>query len=442
MIVFVRYNLSPGVAVDLQEEASVAELKEVVGRQQGVRPDRLKVLFAGRELQSTATLQDCDLPEQSTVHVVLHSSDPSSKLLLLQTRLSRGREKNKDGLTRLDLSSSRLPSTSTGLAVILKESEGGDGGQEAEREEMQAAAIGGVRTCNTFFVYCKRCSSPQPGKLRVCCTNCKQTTLTLSRDPSCWDDVLFPGRIHGVCQSPGCHGDEAEFFMKCASHPTTDDGSSVALDLIVTNSRGVPCIACTYVSCVVLVFQCLDRHVICLDCFRRYCQTRLNERQFVYHPVIGYSLPCAVGCEDSLIKELHHFRLIGDDQYGRYLQYGAEECLRVIGGLMCPSPDCGMGLLPTDDSRKVECDRQVGCGFIFCRECREAYHEGGCLATLAPPTDEVSQGFVVEEAASHQGRWDQASLLLIQESTMPCPQCSVPVEKNGAFQVFLSSLPV
>lgn len=90
---------------------------------------------------------------------------------------------------------------------------------------------------------------------------------------------------------------------------------------------------------VVLVFQCPERHVICLNCFHRYCQTRLNERQFVHHPVIGYSLPCAgegqgasakgwvnrcegnfwmflflVGCEDSLIKELHHFRILGEEQ--------------------------------------------------------------------------------------------------------------------------------
>lgn len=43
--------------MELQEEASVAELKEVVGNQQGVRPEQLRVLFAGRELQSSATLQ-------------------------------------------------------------------------------------------------------------------------------------------------------------------------------------------------------------------------------------------------------------------------------------------------------------------------------------------------------------------------------------------------
>lgn len=57
---------------------------------------------------------------------------------------------------------------------------------------------------------------------------------------------------------------------------------------------------------VVLVFQCSERHAICLDCFRRYCETRLNERQFVYHPVIGYSLPCAGELKDHQIQLYAH----------------------------------------------------------------------------------------------------------------------------------------
>nr|XP_015831320.2 E3 ubiquitin-protein ligase parkin [Nothobranchius furzeri] len=467
MIVFVRYNLGPGVAVELQEEASVAELKEVVGSRQGVSPEELRVLFAGRELQSSTSLQGCDLPEQSTVHVVhppLGSS--SSQLLLLQDHLSPVREKEQRRLTRLDLSSSRLPATSSGLAVILEANvRGGEGGatggeevektrgatggevdktrgatggeegcadERVQRSEQQAEAQKDVRVCSTFFVYCKSCSSIQPGKLRVRCWVCKETTLTLSRGPSCWDDVLLPGRIHGLCQADGCHGNTAEFYMKCASHPTSEDDTSVTLDLIMMNIRNVPCIACTDITEVVLVFQCAARHVICLDCFCRYCQTRLNERQFVYHSVIGYSLPCAAGCEDSLVKELHHFRILGDEQYGRYQQYGAEECLLTLGGLLCPSPGCGAGLLPPNGIRRVECDRQLGCGFIFCRDCRGPYHEGACQVMPAPPTSrDSSQGFVVAEEASQQGRWDRASLLLIQESTKRCPRCSVPVERNG-----------
>ncbi|KAM9364447.1 E3 ubiquitin-protein ligase parkin [Pholidichthys leucotaenia] len=435
MIVLVRYNLGLEVPVELQEEASVAELKEVVGSQQGVRPEKLRVLFAGRELQSTSSLQACDLPEHSTVHVVLSPPDSSSsRLLLLQERLSQSSQEVRPSLTRLDLSSSCLPSTSSGLAVVL-EGGGGGGGAEGEEEGQR-----GVSTCTTFFVYCKSCSSVQPGKLRVRCKNCKQTTLMLSRGPSCWDDVLLPSRIHGVCQSEGCHGNEAEFYMKCASHPTSDDDLSVALDLIMNNLRHVPCVACTDVREVVVVFSCSDRHVTCLDCFRRYCQTRLNDRQFVYHPVIGYSLPCPAACDDSLIKELHHFRILGDDQYGRYLQYGAEQCLLSIGGLMCPSPACGAGLLPPVGERRVTCDDRLGCGFIFCRDCRERYHEGLCPEAPAQPITDASQGFVVDEEACLRGRWDQASAQLIKESTRRCPACSVPVERNGGCMHMTCSL--
>lgn len=407
MIVFVRYNQGPAVAVELREEARVAELKEVVGDQQGVRAERLRVLFAGRELRSSSTLRGCDLPEQSTVHV-LPPPAASSSSSSLQEDTQGQLDQDQD----LDLHSTSFSGPPAG---------------EGEAEPTGA----GCRSRITFYVFCKSCKAVRPGKLRVRCQSCRQNTLTVSRGPSCWDDVLIRGRIHGECQSESCHGNEAEFYMKCSSHPTPDDDPSVTLDLIVTNTRDVPCISCCDILDVVLVFQCAERHVICLDCFRRYSQTRLNERQFVSHPVIGYSLPCAAGCRDSLIKELHHFRILGEDQYGRYLHYGAEECLLMSGGLMCPSPGCGAGLVPGDAGRRVECDRQLGCGFVFCRDCRESYHEGACHTEQAPPPGEASEGFQVEEEALLRGRWDQASLRLLQESTKRCPQCSVPVERNG-----------
>ncbi|XP_056148045.1 E3 ubiquitin-protein ligase parkin isoform X2 [Lampris incognitus] len=422
MRVNVKFNGGPGIEVDLVEEASVADLKEHVGRQHGVSPDQLKVLFAGRELQNNITLQGCDLPEQSTVHVVLPPPGCVFQLRL-QERLRVGRE---DSLTRLDLSNSRLSSSSSGLAVILEKST-----TEGETSEEESTCR---RSDSSFYVYCKSvCRAIRPGKLRVRCRRCRQTTFILSRGPSCWDDILLQGRIHGVCQSEGCHGNIAEFYLKCAVHPTSDDDLSVALDLIMTNVRSVPCIACTDVMSPVLVFQCAERHVICLECFHRYCETRLNERQFIHHPVIGYSLPCAVGCPDSLIKEVHHFRILSDRQYERYHSYGAEECVFAMGGVFCPAPGCGAGLLPEEDSRRIQCERSngLGCGFVFCRNCREEYHEGACQVQLAPPTCGTSQGYVVDEEAALRARWERDSQQTIQETTRPCPQCRVPVEKNG-----------
>ncbi|KAL3050786.1 hypothetical protein OYC64_012750 [Pagothenia borchgrevinki] len=388
MIVFVRYNLGEEVPLELHEEARVSDLKEAVGTQQGVRPELLRVLFAGRELRSTSTLQESDLPEQSTVHVVLPPSDSSPSLPPSD------------------------PQTGGGAS-----------------DEVPAA--GETGSCSSFFVFCKTCRSVQPGKLRVRCKTCRNTTLTLSRGPSCWDDVLLRGRIHGVCQSDGCQGNEAEFYMKCASHPTSDDDLSVALDLIMTNIRSVPCIACTDIMPVVLVFPCSERHVICLPCFRGYCEVRLREGQFVLHAEVGYTLPCAAGCADSLIKELHHFRILGEEQYGRYLQFGAERCLLLIGGLMCPSAGCGAGLVPPPGIKRLQCDPRLGCGFIFCRDCRGGAHEGACPPTQAPPTAADPQVFSVGEGASQRGRWELASLQLLKETTRPCPQCNAPVERDG-----------
>jgi parkin len=44
---------------------------------------------------------------------------------------------------------------------------------------------------------------------------------------------------------------------------------------------------------------------------------RLNERQFVLDPEVGYTLPCPVGCPHSLIREPRHFHLLGTADYDR-----------------------------------------------------------------------------------------------------------------------------
>ncbi|EPQ07846.1 E3 ubiquitin-protein ligase parkin [Myotis brandtii] len=190
-----------------------------------------------------------------------------------------------ESLTRVDFSSSVLPTDSAGLAVILHD--------DREGAARTAGRPAGRPAYNSFYVYCKGpCQRVQPGKLRVRCGTCQQATLTLAQGPSCWDDVLIPKRMRGECQSPGCPGTSAEFFFKCSAHPTSDKETSVALNLITTNSRGITCITCTDIRSPVLVFQCNHRHVICLDCFHLYCVTRLNDRQFVHDPQLGYSLPC------------------------------------------------------------------------------------------------------------------------------------------------------
>lgn len=85
-----------------------------------------------------------------------------------------------------------------------------------------------------------------------------------------------------------------------------------------------------------LVFPCDVGHVTCLECFRHYCTSRydnlvkgmvffhyvttfiddyrLNNREFLFHPQFGYTLSCPAGCENSMIKETHHFKLLTENQ--------------------------------------------------------------------------------------------------------------------------------
>uniref|UniRef100_A0A672T970 E3 ubiquitin-protein ligase parkin n=1 Tax=Sinocyclocheilus grahami TaxID=75366 RepID=A0A672T970_SINGR len=265
LLVYVRFNPSHGFPVELEQGASVAELKETVGHLQGIQPDRLRVIFAGRELCNESTFQ--------------------------------------------------------------------------------------------------------------------------------------------------------EFYLKCAAHPTCDNDTSAALDLIMLNTRRVPCIACTDIMTPVLVFQCAERHVICLECFHLYCVARLNERQFTQEPLVGYSLPCAAGCPDSLIKEVHHFQVLGDEQYERYQRYAAEECVLQMGGVLCLAPGCSL----------VCCL----CQFVFCRDCKAEFHEDPCRQRTDTATGSALQGYIADEDAALHARWEQASQETISETTHLCPKCQVPVEKNG-----------
>ena len=67
-------------------------------------------------------------------------------------------------------------------------------------------------------------------------------------------------------------------------------------------------------SDIVFVFNCPDRHVLCLDCFYQYCDVELQNRQFEEDREAGYTLRCPAKCDGSQIKESHHFRILGKEK--------------------------------------------------------------------------------------------------------------------------------
>lgn len=288
-----------------------------------------------------------------------------------------------------------------------------------------------------FYVHCSQCNELCNGKLRVRCCECNGGAFMVHRDPENWEDVLRSKRITGICESRETPCTDisggppfAEFYFKCGKHPSEGEKDYAApLNLIKTNLKNVPCLACSDISDPVLVFPCTSGHTTCLDCFRQYCSSRLADRQFIPHPEIGYTLPCPTGCESSFIEEIHHFKLLTQEQYDRYQRFATEEFVLQAGGVLCPQPGCGMGLLPDIDCTRVVC--QNGCGYVFCRRCLQGYHIGECLPESTSISVLDNCEYLVDPARAADARWDEASKVTIKVITKPCPKCRTPTERDG-----------
>ena len=92
---------------------------------------------------------------------------------------------------------------------------------------------------------------------------------------------------------------------------------------------------------------------------------------------------------ESRKNEENKYKIISEIVFcvvcSRYQMFATEDYVLRSGGALCPQPGCGMGILPgppdlggCGDERRVLCDREGGCGYVFCRDCRMGYHFGPC----------------------------------------------------------------
>ncbi|XP_076752593.1 E3 ubiquitin-protein ligase parkin isoform X1 [Xylocopa sonorina] len=433
--IYVKTNTGNTLAVNLDPKWDIKNVKEIVASQMGISAEDIKIILAGKELHNSTIIEECDLGQQSILHAIRTSSQRFNK--------SKDTSTIDESAEISELSDSGgKPMNETLTDLPFDESDPQENLSVEEKQGNRAH----------FFVYCSTpCKAVTVGKLRVKCATCDSGAVTVDRDPQCWPDVLQPRRITVHCENDFCPAPTsipndntesqilyARFYFKCGKHSSLgEEDEAVPLYLIKPNLAKIPCLACTDVRDMVLVFPCEAGHVTCLDCFKDYCSVRLRERQFQFDETKGYyTLPCPAGCANSFIPEVHHFHLLTSEQYEQYQKFSTEEYVLRAGGLLCPRPDCGMGIIPespdngTDECRKIQCFG--GCGYVFCRRCLQGYHLGECeLQSSDSSGTTYMSGYSVDPERAKDAKWDEASTKIIKISTKPCPKCRTPTERDG-----------
>ncbi|ERL88685.1 hypothetical protein D910_06069 [Dendroctonus ponderosae] len=262
-------------------------------------------------------------------------------------------------------------------------------------------------------------------------TGSESRTNSISVDASDMDNSSADIKETEISEDHRQRPKKVHFFVYCPTCKDMKNGENdqaVPLDLIRPNLKQVPCLACLEAPEIMFTFPCQNDHIACLYCFKQYCMSKLTERQFWQHPEYGYTLICPNGCADSFIKEIHHFRLLDDVNYERYHRFATEEFVLQAGGILCPQPGCGMGILADPDCIRITCQ---SCKYVFCRNCRQGFHIGECDTVETPENGLLNGNCNNELSCDNESKGDDASRTTIKVITKPCPSCKTPTERDG-----------